>query len=185
MGESLQYFQEIFDHLIGFADRGAMRFGREFAIFGRKDDQTGYRQIDFFHLKELLQKTDMFIQLHAGIFHDGFFYSRINAEKLACLFIKMKLAIDVFGLDDDREALSEQQAIHLNGPAADFQADIPKDLELFLRIKLVELFLQAVFAPCSGRGPVEFQLKKRPLRMLIRLAATQPVIPAPSGPDRR
>ncbi len=167
MGESLQDLQEIFDHLIGFADRGAMRFRREFAIFGSKNDQAGYRQIYFFHLEELLQKTDMLIQLYARVFHDGFFSSSINSEKFARLFIKIELAVDVFGLDDDRAALSEQQAIHLNGPTADFQADVPKDLEFFLRIELVELFLQAIFASCSSSGPVEFPLNKWPLRMMF------------------
>lgn len=167
MGESLQYLQEIFDHLIGFADRGAMRLGREFAIFGGKDNQTGYRQIDFFHLEELLQKTDMLIQLNSRVFHDGFISRRINAEKFARLFLKMKLAIDVFGLDDDCAAFSEQQAIHLNGPGANFQADIPKNLEFLIRIEFAKFFLQAVLASYSGSGPVELPLKKRSLRVLV------------------
>lgn len=167
MGESLEYLQEVLDHLIGFADRGAMRFGREFAFFGGKDDQPGYRQIDFFHFEELLQKTDMLIQLHAGVFHDCFFTNSIHAEKFARLFIKVELPIDVFGLDDDRATLSEQQAIHLNGPGADVQADVPKDLEFFLQIELTELFLQAAFTPCSSSCPVELALKKRPLRMMF------------------
>lgn len=144
-----------------------MRLGREFAIFGGKDNQTGYRQIDFFHLEELFQKTDMLIQLNSRVFHDGFFSSRINAEKFARLFIKIELAIDVFGLDDYCAALSEQQAIHLNGPGTDFQADVPKNLEFFIRIELAKLFLQAAFSSYSGSGPVEFPFKKRSLWVLV------------------
>lgn len=144
-----------------------MRFGCEFAIFGSKDDEAGYRQIDFFHLEELLQKADMLIQLHSRVFHDGFFSSQSNAEKFTRLVIKMELAIDIFGLNDDRTAFSEQQAVHLNGPVVDLQADVPKYLEFFLQIKFIELFLQPVLAPFSGSRPVELPLKKWALRMQI------------------
>ena len=85
-----------------------MRFGCEFAIFGSKDDEAGYWKIDFFHLEELLEKADMLIQLHSRVFHDGFFSSSINAEKFTRLVIKMELAIDVFGLNDDGPPFGQQ-----------------------------------------------------------------------------
>jgi len=144
-----------------------MRFGCEFAIFGSKDDEAGYRQIDLFQLEELCQKTDVLIQLDSGVFHDGFFSSRINPKKFRRLFIEMELAVNIFGLEDDCTALSEQQAIHLYWPVADFQADVPKDLEFFLQMEFIELFLQPALAPFSGSRPVELPLKKRPLRMRI------------------